>query len=60
MKILMILVAGVFVNNFILSKFLGICSFLGVSKKLETSVGMMPFAEEMIARAVQDTETIRL
>lgn len=40
MKILMILVDGVFVNNFILSKFLGICSFLGVSKKLETSVGM--------------------
>jgi electron transport complex protein RnfA len=40
MKLLLIIVSGVFVNNYILSKFLGICSFLGVSKKLETSVGM--------------------
>ncbi|MDD2414318.1 MAG: electron transport complex subunit RsxA [Eubacteriaceae bacterium] len=40
MKILLILVSGIFVNNFILSKFLGICPFLGVSKKLDTAVGM--------------------
>lgn len=40
MTIFTILVAGIFVNNYILSKFLGICSFLGVSKKLDTSIGM--------------------
>ncbi len=31
---------AIFVNNFVLSKFLGICPFLGVSKKVETAVGM--------------------
>lgn len=40
MKTLMILVAAMTANNFILAKFLGICSFLGVSKKLETAFGM--------------------
>jgi len=39
-KILAIIVAAVLTNNFVLSKFLGICPFLGVSKKLNTSVGM--------------------
>ena len=35
-----ILLAAILTNNFILSKFLGICPFLGVSKKLDTAVGM--------------------
>ncbi|MHC5249794.1 electron transport complex protein RnfA [Enterococcus sp. LJL120] len=35
-----ILVAGVLTDNFVLSQFLGICPFLGVSKKLNTAVGM--------------------
>lgn len=35
-----ILVAGIFTDNFVLSQFLGICPFLGVSKKLDTAVGM--------------------
>ena len=39
-NILLILVSGIFVQNFILSKFLGICPFLGVSKKVETAAGM--------------------
>jgi electron transport complex protein RnfA len=30
----------VFVNNYVLSQFLGICPFLGVSKKVDTAVGM--------------------
>ncbi len=34
------LIAAIFVNNFIFSKFLGICPFLGVSKKVETAAGM--------------------
>lgn len=40
MNILLILVSGIFVQNFIFSRFLGICPFLGVSKQLETAVGM--------------------
>jgi len=39
-KILAIIIAAILTNNFVLSKFLGICSFLGVSQKLDTSVGM--------------------
>ena len=35
-----ILFAGVFTNNYVLQKFLGICPFLGVSKKLNQAVGM--------------------
>ena len=35
-----ILLAAILTNNFVLSKFLGICPFLGVSKKLDTALGM--------------------
>lgn len=35
-----IFIAAVLVNNFVLSRFLGICPFLGVSKQVETAVGM--------------------
>jgi electron transport complex protein RnfA len=38
--ILLILLSSILVNNFVLSKFLGICPFLGVSKRVETAVGM--------------------
>ena len=37
---LMILMTSVLVNNYVLSRFLGICPFLGVSKKLSSAVGM--------------------
>lgn len=37
---LLLLVATVLVNNFVLVKFLGLCPFMGVSNKLETAVGM--------------------
>lgn len=36
----MIFIAAVFVNNVVLAQFLGICPFLGVSKKVSTAVGM--------------------
>ena len=39
-NLIMIVVGGVLVNNFIMSQFLGICPFLGVSKKTETALGM--------------------
>lgn len=38
--ILLIVINAVFVNNFVLSRFLGICPFLGVSKRTETALGM--------------------
>ncbi len=40
MDYIIILIAAVFVNNIVLSQFLGICPFLGVSSKVSTSVGM--------------------
>ena len=38
--ILLILLASILVDNFCMSKFLGICPFLGVSKKVDTAIGM--------------------
>ena len=38
--IITIIISAILVNNFVLSRFLGICPFLGMSKKVETSVGM--------------------
>ncbi len=38
--LLYILLTGVFVNNYVLNKFLGICPFLGVSKKFDQASGM--------------------
>lgn len=40
MELLLIFIGAMLVNNFVLSKFLGICSFIGVSKKKEAAVGM--------------------
>ena len=40
MEYLLIFIAAIFVNNVVLSQFLGICPFLGVSKKVSTATGM--------------------
>ena len=40
MEFLLIFISAIFVNNIILSQFLGICPFLGVSQKVNTSLGM--------------------
>ncbi len=40
MEYLLLLSGSILVNNFVMSQFLGICPFLGVSKKLETALGM--------------------
>ena len=40
MKYLELTVGAVLVYNFVLSRFLGICPFLGVSKKISTAMGM--------------------
>ncbi|MBR4758058.1 MAG: RnfABCDGE type electron transport complex subunit A [Bacteroidaceae bacterium] len=40
MAFILIFITAIFVNNIVLSQFLGICPFLGVSKKVETAMGM--------------------
>ena len=40
MAFILIFITAIFVNNVVLSQFLGICPFLGVSKKVETAMGM--------------------
>ena len=39
-SLLFIVMSAMFVNNYVLQRFLGICSFLGVSKKLDQATGM--------------------
>jgi len=40
MNLLLLVISAILVNNFVLARFLGICPFLGVSKKLPTALGM--------------------
>lgn len=40
MTYIMMIIAAIFVNNIVLAQFLGICPFLGVSKKIDTAAGM--------------------
>ena len=40
MKLISIIIAALFTQNFVMVKFMGICPFLGVSKKKETAIGM--------------------
>lgn len=39
-SLILVLITTIFINNVLLNQFLGLCSFLGVSKKTETAVGM--------------------
>ena len=39
-RYLLIVISAVLVNNFVLTRFLGICPFLGVSRRVKTSLGM--------------------
>ena len=38
--ILLVIVSAIFVNNVVFARFLGICPYLGVSRKLDTALGM--------------------
>ncbi|MDI9568804.1 MAG: Rnf-Nqr domain containing protein, partial [Bacillota bacterium] len=40
MEYVAIILTNILINNFIVSRFLGICPFLGVSKQIETATGM--------------------
>lgn len=39
-KLIGIIISSILINNFIFARFLGICPFMGVSKKIESSIGM--------------------
>lgn len=39
-NLLIVVIGSIFVNNVVLSQFLGICSFLGISNRIKTSIGM--------------------
>ncbi len=39
-EVFLIIISTVFVNNFVLARFLGLCPFMGVSKRIETATGM--------------------
>ena len=40
MEYIIIIISAIFINNILLAQFLGVCPFLGVSKKISTAVGM--------------------
>ena len=37
---ILIIISAIFVNNIVLAKFLGVCPFIGVSNKIESSIGL--------------------
>ena len=39
-ELALIMVSAILVNNFVLVQFLGLCPFMGVSKKVETAIGL--------------------
>ncbi|MFG6287109.1 Rnf-Nqr domain containing protein, partial [Pseudomonas aeruginosa] len=39
-ELALILVSAILVNNFVLVQFLGLCPFMGVSRKIETAIGL--------------------
>ncbi|MFC1607619.1 electron transport complex subunit RsxA [Candidatus Latescibacterota bacterium] len=39
-NLFVIIIGAIFINNFVLTKFLGICPYIGVSKKLDSAIGM--------------------
>ena len=59
MEYIVIIIAAIFVNNVILAQFLGICPFFGVSKKVETAVGMTGAVSFVMVLATISTYTIQ-
>jgi electron transport complex protein RnfA len=60
MAFLLIFITAIFVNNIVLSQFLGICPFLGVSKKVETAMGMAAAVAFVLTIATLVTYLIQL
>ncbi|KAB3535919.1 electron transport complex subunit RsxA [Alkaliphilus pronyensis] len=59
-SIFIILVSSILVNNFVLSRFLGICPFLGVSKQVETALGMGMAVTFVMAMAALITYIVQI
>lgn len=60
MEYLLIFIAAIFVNNIVLSQFLGICPFLGVSQKVNTSLGMSAAVAFVMALATLVTWLVQI
>ena len=60
MEYLLIFIASIFVNNIVLSQFLGICPFLGVSQKVNTSLGMSAAVAFVMALATLVTWLVQI
>ena len=61
MNLILIFVGAVLVNNFVMNQFMGICPFLGVSKKTETAFGMgmaVTFVITVAALGIEYLQTI--
>ena len=56
----LILISAVFVNNVVLAQFLGICPFLGVSKRVSTAVGMSAAVMFVMALATLVTYLLQM
>ncbi len=59
MEYFLIFISAIFVNNIVLSQFLGICPFLGVSKKINTAAGMGVAVTFVLTVAVIVTYTLQ-
>ena len=53
MEYILIFISAIFVNNIVLSQFLGICPFLGVSKKIDTALGMSATLSTIVTFLIQ-------
>ena len=51
MHYILLIISAALVNNFVLSRFLGICPFIGVSKSTDTAIGMSMAVVFVIALA---------
>ena len=58
MNFFSVLFAAILADNYILSKFMGICPFLGVSKKISSAVGMIPAVTFVMVMATATTYPI--
>ena len=58
-QLLAIMLGAILANNFIFSQFLGICPFLGVSKKVDTAVGMGIAVTFVRRRGYRDSDPVQ-
>lgn len=60
MEYILIIISAVFINNVVLSQFLGICPFLGVSNKVNTAIGMAGAVTFVMVLATMVTYLIQI